>query len=223
MAKIDVYNKEGKVVKQIDIHDDLVTGRVNKDVLYYYIKMYNANQRQGTACTKTRKDIAGSTIKPWKQKGTGSARAGTKKSPVWRGGGTVFGPLPRDYRQDLPKKVKKAALISAIKTKFPEKDLIVMDELSFPAAKTKDMVSLLNNLKITDKVLLATSGKSENIYKSGRNIQKVFVKECDLINAYDVLNYKKLIITEKGIKSLEKKLFDKEKTVEKEPKIEKKQ
>ena len=114
MAKLTVYNKEGKVVKDLELSDDIFSGSVNKNVLYQYVKIYQANQRQSVASTKTRSDLNGSNIKPWRQKGTGRARAGSKKSPIWRGGGIVFGPRPRDFSLKCPKKMKKLALISAL-------------------------------------------------------------------------------------------------------------
>ena len=206
MVKINVYNKEGKVVKEIEIDKSIFDSVQNKDVLYYYVKAYLANQREGNSSTKTRSDVAGSNKKPWKQKGTGQARAGTRKSPIWRGGGVIFGPKPRDYRQKISSKVKKVALISALTSKYREQKLIVIDEFKIKNPKTKEVVKVLDNLKLCQNVLIATEGKNETVYKSARNIEKVEVRECENINAYDILKFDKLLLTETAIKNLQEKL-----------------
>jgi large subunit ribosomal protein L4 len=205
--KVDVYNQDGKIVKQINISKDLVEGKISKGSLYYYVKMYLANQRQGNSSTKTRAEVRGSGAKPWKQKGTGRARSGTKKSPIWRGGGVAFGPKPRDYRIRMPKKMKSLALLSVLRSCFKNKKMFIIENLDFNQPKTKEMVKILNNLKLGENVLVGTEGVMENIIKSSNNIKKLKVKEVNRINAYDILVHENVLLTEKSIKILEQRLL----------------
>lgn len=215
MLKLDIYNKEGKVISNIDLSKEIFDGKVNEKVLYYYINAYNANQRQGNACVKDRSMVAGSSKRPWKQKGTGSARAGSRKSPIWRGGGVTFGPIPRSYRIDLPVKVKKVALLSALRAKLKESKLFIIDEFKIDAPKTKKMILILDKLKLGSNVLIATDKKDEMVLKSASNIKKTEVRECANLNAYDVLLHDKVLITKDAVKLLEKKLQGIKKKVKK--------
>ncbi len=209
MANIDVYNKDGEVLKKIRLNKEVFNGKVNKDVLYYYVKVYLANQRQGNADTKTRSDLAGSNKKPWKQKGTGRARAGTRKSPIWRGGGIVFGPHPRSYRLDIPKKVRDIALMSALNSRLNNNNIFVVDKFDLESPKTKTISELFKKLNLGNKVLIGTKDKDDNVFKSVRNLKKSTAVECQKLNAYEILNHEKLVFTEEAIKDLEKRILEK--------------
>ena len=161
MAEIEIYNIKGKSVGKIELDKDIFNGKVNEPILHQVIRMYEANQRQGTASTKTRSEVSGGGRKPWKQKGTGRARAGTIRSPLWRGGGIVFGPHPRDYSYQVPKSVKRLALISSLNAKLNDKNMIVIDEIKLDKAKTKEIAAALRNLKAEKKPLLVLEEKNE--------------------------------------------------------------
>ena len=163
-------------------------GTVHRPVLHQAVRAYLNNQRQGTAATKTRSEVSGGNQKPWKQKGTGRARQGSIRAPHWRGGGTVFGPQPRSYRTDLPKKVRQLARRSALNARAAEGGLLVVERIRFEAPRTALLLELLRRLEIADrKVLLLTSGTSEAVYLSGRNLSRVKVMDYREASAYDVL------------------------------------
>jgi large subunit ribosomal protein L4 len=161
--------------------------------------MYQANKRVGTHETKTRSQVAGSTKKPWRQKGTGRARAGTRKSPLWRGGGTIFGPHVRDYSYDLPRRKRKQALLSALFAKFRDGEVLVVDGLQVEAPSTKFMAGVLKSLKITGRCLVGTAGIDRNLYLSARNIPGVSVAPVRDFNTLDVINAKKILLTREGL------------------------
>ena len=166
---------------------------------------YLSNQRQGTHKSKERGEVRGGGKKPWRQKGRGGARAGTTRSPLWIGGGTIFGPRPRDYRQDLPQKVKKLARKSALSHKVKDEQLIVVEDFTFEKPKTKDFQNFLQSLNLTGKkVLLLTNGKLENVYKSGRNISKVKVLEAAKASTYDILNNQVLVLQQGAVDIISK-------------------
>jgi len=199
--KLDIYNIDGKVSgKKIELPKDIFGIEPNDHAIYLSVKAFLANQRQGTHKSKERGEVRGGGKKPWKQKGRGGARAGTTRSPLWSGGGRIFGPRPRDYRQDLPKKVKKLARISAFSYKLKDEQILIVEDFNFERPKTKEFSDMLKALNITGKkVLLLTNGKIETVYKSGRNIPKVKVLEADKASAYDILNNQVLIMQKSAV------------------------
>ena len=202
MLELAVYNKEGKKVDKVKVDEALFGSKVRAKLLRDVIVMYEANQRSGTASTKRRSEVKGSSKKPWKQKGTGRARVGTARSPIWRHGGIVFGPHPRDYSYSMPKKMKRSALNSALLSKFQDKETLVIDTLTAEKAKTKEVVSVLKNIGIKETCLIGVKGEHRNLHISTRNIRGTLLKRvCDL-NAYDVLKYQRLLLTKEALQSL---------------------
>lgn len=202
---LDVFKIDGKTASQkIELADNIFSIEPNDHAIYLSVKAYLANQRQGTHKTKERSEVRGGGKKPWKQKGRGGARAGTSRSPLWVGGGTIFGPRPRDYRQDLPKKVKRLARKSALSYKAKDSQLIVVEDFSLESPRTKDFITMLESLKIAGKkVLLLTTNFNENVFKSGRNIPKVKVLEANKASTYDILNNQVLVIQMGAVKVIE--------------------
>mgnify|MGYP005833982253 FL=1 len=202
---IDVLKIDGsKSGEKIELSDSIFAIEPNDHAIYLDVKAYLANQRQGTHKAKERGEVRGGGKKPWKQKGRGGARAGTIRSPLWVGGGTIFGPRPRDYRQDLPKKVKQLARKSALSYKVKDEQLIVVEDFSFDKPKTKDFVNVLESLKLTGKkVLLLTGDYKPEVYKSGRNIPKVQVLEASKASTYDLLNNQVLLMQKSAVNVIE--------------------
>jgi large subunit ribosomal protein L4 len=213
--KIDVLKTDGSSTgRQINLSDEIFGIEPNSHAMYLSVKSYLANQRQGTHKAKERSEVRGGGKKPWKQKGRGGARAGTTRSPLWIGGGTIFGPRPRDYRQDLPKKVRKLARSSALSSKVKDEQLIVVEDFNFESPKTKEFVLILNALNAEGKkVLLLTNGNQSTIYRSGRNIPKVKILEADKASTYDLLNNQILVLQESAV-SVITKTFEKSGKVE---------
>lgn len=207
MNEISVYNVEGKEAEKIKLDKEIFSGRVNKALLSEAVLMYQANKRKGLASTKTRAEVRGGGKKPWRQKGTGRARAGSIRSPLWRGGGIVFGPHPRDYSYYMPKKARKQALLSALNDRFNEKQFLVMDRLFTPSIKTKDFMNILNSVsnivtgfkkidnKKTEKstprklakFLFVIDDKNKELVLSSRNVRYVSVVLANNLNALDIL------------------------------------
>lgn len=206
MAEIEVYNIKGQPVGKIELDKGIFNGEVNEPILHQVVRMYEANQRQGTASTKTRSDVSGGGKKPWKQKGTGRARAGTIRSPLWRGGGIVFGPHPRDYSYSVPKSVKRLALISSLNVKLNDKSLVVMDDIKLGTAKTKEFVAVLRSIKADKKPLVVLDGKDETVIRACRNIPNLLLRDYKALNAYEVLKQQKLVLTQKALAALTKTL-----------------
>ena len=204
--EIKVLNKEGKATaKKVSLTKEIFAIEPNDHAIYLDVKQYLANQRQGTHQSRERGDIAGSTRKIKKQKGTGTARAGSIKNPLFRGGGRVFGPRPKSYSFKLNKKLKVLARKSALTYKAKEDSILVLDDLSFKTPKTKDFVSVLKNLKIDgDKSLFVTSEKDQNTFLSSRNVKNAKVITADKLNTYDILYSHKLIISENAFDQIEK-------------------
>jgi large subunit ribosomal protein L4 len=204
--EIKVLNKEGKATaKKVSLTKEIFAIEPNDHAIYLDVKQYLANQRQGTHQSRERGDIAGSTRKIKKQKGTGTARAGSIKNPLFRGGGRVFGPRPKSYSFKLNKKLKVLARKSALTYKAKEDSILVLDDLSFKTPKTKDFLSVLKNLKIDgDKSLFVTSEKDQNTFLSSRNIKNAKVITADKLNTYDILYSHKLIISENAFDQIEK-------------------
>lgn len=202
---LDVFKIDGsKSEEKITLADNIFAIEPNDHAIYLSVKAYLANQRQGTHKTKERGEVSGGGKKPWKQKGRGGARAGTSRSPLWVGGGTIFGPRPRDYRQDLPKKVKRLARKSALSYKVKDEQLVVVEDFSIDKPKTKEFVKILSALKVEGKkVLLLTNTNNINIFKSGRNIPKVKVLEASKASTYDLLNNQILLLQKSAVKVIE--------------------
>ncbi|MEP0861361.1 MAG: 50S ribosomal protein L4 [Ignavibacterium sp.] len=200
VLKID-GSKSGETIK---LSENIFAIEPNDHAIYLDVKAYLANQRQGTHKAKERGEVRGGGKKPWKQKGRGGARAGTIRSPLWVGGGTIFGPRPRDYRQDLPKKVKQLARKSALSYKVKDEQLIVVEDFSFDKPKTKDFVNVLESLKLSGKkILLLTGDYKPEVYKSGRNIPKVQVLEAAKATTYDLLNNQVLVMQKSAVNVIE--------------------
>jgi len=204
MPKVDVYNIEGEVVDNIELSDSIFGFEINEKVIQLAVLNQLANKRQGNQSTKTKSEVRGGGKKPWRQKGTGRARQGSIRSAQWTGGGVVLGPKPRSYRYSLPKKVKRIALKSALSSKVSENELIVLDNLYFQDIKTKQMINVLKNLKITDNnAVFVLASKDENVQKSARNIKGIETLLVNTLNVYDILKYNKLIITKDAITRVE--------------------
>ena len=203
--EIKVLNKEGKVTsKKVKLSQSVFAIEPNDHAIYLDVKQYLANQRQGTHQARERGEIIGSTRKIKKQKGTGSARAGSIKNPLFRGGGRVFGPRPKDYGFKLNKKLKVLARKSALSYKAKNNNIVVLEELSFKSPKTKDFVSVLKNLNIDgEKSLFVTSQKDDNTLLSSRNLSNTKVITAEMLNTYDILHSDKLIISDKAFVQIE--------------------
>ena len=205
MASLDVYNRSGDTLKQRELSDAFVNATVNEAVIHQCVVSHLANQRRGTASTKTRSEVRGSGKKLYRQKGTGRARVGDGKSPIRVHGGVAFGPKPRSYRQHTPKKVRQLGLHSALAGKFQNDDCILIEDFTLDAPKTKDMVQVLGNLGLADKVLFVLGQPESNIYLSVRNMPNVNSCVWDTLNVYDVLWHDKIVFTESAAEKLEEK------------------
>jgi 50S ribosomal protein L4, bacterial/organelle len=204
--KLDILKIDGSSSgEQLELSDDIFGVEPNDHAIYLAVKAYLANQRQGTSKSKERGEVRGGGKKPWKQKGRGGARAGTSRSPLWVGGGTIFGPRPRDYRQDLTKKLKRLARKSALSYKVKDNQLLIVEDFVLENTKTKDFSKILNDLKIRGKkVLVLTGSYNENIYKAGRNIPKVNILEAANASTYDILNNQVLVLQKSAVESIKK-------------------
>ena len=206
--EVKVLNVSGKETgAKVQLSEEIFGIEPNDHAIYLDVKQFLANQRQGTHKSKQRNEIAGSTRKLYKQKGTGGARAGSIKSPLFNGGGRVFGPQPRDYSFKLNKKLKSLARKSALSYKAQDNSVVILEDFSFDTAKTKNFVTLLNALNFSgERTLLVLPTASDNVYLSSRNIQKTKVITADQLNTYDVLNAGKLVFTTGSVKTLEEAL-----------------
>ena len=203
MPKVSVYNIEGKKVSDIDLKEEIFGIEPNEAVIHSVLVNFLANQRQGTQSTKTRSEVSGGGRKPWRQKGTGRARQGSIRAPQWIKGGIALGPKPRSYKYTVNKKERRLAVKSMLSMKVLEQSLVVVDKLAFEEIKTKNMVSALNNLKVTGKTLVMLPEKNENVQKSARNIEGVKTTLVNTINVYDLLKYNNLVVTLDTVKKLE--------------------
>jgi len=205
MAKVDVLDQTGKKTKEINAPEEILAYPAKEHLVYEAVINYRANQRRGTASTKTRAEVRGGGRKPWRQKGTGRARAGSTRSPIWRKGGTVFGPKPRDYSYKLPRKARRNALKSALAMKFAEKQIMVLDSLEFKEPKTKEGAEFLKKLNL-NSALVIDNKENKNLFLSLRNIPKVKAVDYNQVNIYDVLNHTSLVFTQKAFESLMERL-----------------
>lgn len=200
---IPVYNKNGEKIDNIQLDAEKFGGPIRTTLLRDAVLMYEANKRQGTASTKTRAEVAGGGKKPWVQKHTGRARAGSIRSPLWKGGGVSFGPKPRDYSYAIPKKAKKLALFSALATRVRDNELIVVEDLNFESAKTRQMVGILKALRMNGvSCLIVILKADEMVWKSARNIPSVKVLTSADLNAYEVLKPKKILLTKEALNNI---------------------
>jgi large subunit ribosomal protein L4 len=203
-VQVPVYNLTGEVVRQIEISDTVFGVPFNEAAVHQVMVGLQANARQGTASTKTRGEVVGSTRKLYRQKGTGNARAGSKKSPTRRGGGVSFGPKPRDYRQEIPKKLRRLALRCVLSSKAGEGDLKIIDTFDLAEPKTKIMIKALTALGIESSALIVTPKPEENVIKSARNIPEIITVPANILNIIDILSHKTLLMTEAAVRVAEK-------------------
>lgn len=205
MYKVQVLDNSGKKVKEINAPKEIFSTPVKEHLLYETVINYRANQRRGTASTKTRSMVRGGGRKPWRQKGTGRARAGSNRSPLWRSGGVTFGPHPKDYGYNMPKKAKKAALKSALALKLSEKQLLILDKLDFQEPKTKEGIKLMEALNLPS-ALVVDQADNRNLMLSLRNLPKVKAVDFNHVNVYDILCYQGLVFSQRAFDSLMEKL-----------------
>ncbi len=202
MANVSVYNIEGKEVGKIDLSDAVFGVEVNEHLVHMAVVSQLANNRQGTQKAKTRSEVSGGGRKPWRQKGTGHARQGSTRAPQWTGGGVVFAPVPRDYSFKMNKREKRAALKSALTSRVEENKFIVIDEINFEEAKTKNFANILKNLDVS-KALVVLEDDNKNAELSARNIADVKTAKTNTINVYDILKYNKVITTKAVVAKIE--------------------
>ena len=202
MAKVSVYNMEGKEVGSMELNDAVFGVEVNEHLVHMAVVQQLANNRQGTQKAKTRSEVRGGGRKPWRQKGTGHARQGSTRAPQWTGGGMVFAPTPRDYSFKMNRKEKRAALKSALTSRVQENKLIVVDELKFDEIKTKKFAEVLKNLNL-DKALVVLNENDEKVVMSAKNIPTVKTTQINTINVYDVLKYNTVVLTKAAAESIE--------------------
>ncbi|ADC90433.1 50S ribosomal protein L4 [Mageeibacillus indolicus] len=203
MAKVDVYNLDGAVIGQIELSDAVFGIEPNQSVMHQVVKNQLANRRQGTGSTKTRSEVSGGGKRPWRQKGTGRARHGSTRSAQYVGGGIIFGPKPRDYHYTVSKKVRRLAIKSALSTKLQEKQLIVVENFELAEAKTKNFVTALKKLNVTDRVLVVENEKNVNLELAARNIAKVQLSRANTINVFDLLKNEVLLISKAAVEKIQ--------------------
>ncbi len=202
MAFADVYDIEKKKVAQVELSDSVFAADVNEATVYDVVKMQLASRRSGTSSTKGRSEVSGGGKKPWRQKGTGRARSGSSRSPIWRGGGIVFGPKPRDYSYNVPKKVRKNALISVLSQKFKEEKMTIIRDFPMTEISTKAFKNVVDLFGFK-KVLFVIADDDVKLMKSSRNLRNVKMIRSEGINVYDVLNCEHLVLFEPSIKKIE--------------------
>lgn len=206
MSMCEILNTQAEKVGEIELNDSVFNVEVNTGILHEVVCMQRANRRSGNACTKTRGEVSGGGAKPWRQKGTGRARAGSRTSPVWRGGGTVFGPKPRDYSYTMPKKVKRLALRMALSARNQEGNLIVVDQFQLPEIKTKNFVQVMNKFQF-DNCLVITEGVDDQISLSARNAVGYKVLPVAGLNVYDILKHSKLMLVQSSLQKIEDRVL----------------
>jgi len=201
---VDLYLKDGSSNGQMELSDDVFAVEPNEHAMHMAVVVYLAHQRQGTAKTKVRHEVSGGGKKPWRQKGRGTARAGSTRSPLWVHGGTVHGPKPRTYDMKITKKMSRLAKRSALSLRLSESNLLIVEDFNLEQIKTRLMIEVLNNLKITnEKTLILLPGHNPELYLSTRNIPKVSIQQADKISTYDILNHKKLVLFKSAVESLQ--------------------
>lgn len=206
MSMCEILNIQAEKVGEIELNDSVFNVEVNTGILHEVVCMQRANRRSGNACTKTRGEVSGGGAKPWRQKGTGRARAGSRTSPVWRGGGTVFGPKPRDYSYSMPKKVKRLALCMALSARNQEGNLIIIDQFQLPEVKTKYFVQVMSKFD-TNNCLIITEGQDDQIHLSARNAVGYKVLPVAGLNVYDILKHSKLMLVKSSLQKIEDRVL----------------
>ena len=202
MPVVEVRNLKNRKVGEVELLDAVFAAPVNPNLLYEAVKHYQACQRKGNASTKTRGEVRGGGKKPWRQKGTGRARAGSIRSPIWKGGGVTFGPRPRDYSYRLPKKIIKGALKSALSQKYKEGKVMVVDELKLEHPKTRELIQVIKKLELENSVLIIDSHENVNLKLSAGNIPQVKVTEHRRLNVYDIMKYDTLLFSKEAVEEL---------------------
>ena len=203
MAKVKVYNMQAAEVGQVNLPDALFAADYNEALIHEVVVAYNANQRQGTKSTLTRSEVRGHAKKPWRQKGTGRARQGSKKGPQWTGGGVVFAPKPRDFSKKVNKQKRRGALISALSTKLKQNEVTVLDKFEFAAPKTKEAQAFINAFKFDKNVLVVNDTNDANVKLATANIKTLSIAEASDLNVYELVANKNIVITQSAIKKLE--------------------
>jgi len=198
MPKVALFKQDGSDAGEMELNESVFGIEPNTHVLHETVLMQRSSLRQGTHSVKNRSEVSGGGRKPWRQKGTGRARQGSIRSPQWVGGGVVFGPTPRSYSYKLPKKVRRLALKSALSSKVKKDSIIVLENLSFDVPKTKEVVNMLQALKVDETALIVTADRNENVSRSANNLQNVHVISASQVNAYDLIKHDKLIITKEA-------------------------
>ena len=202
MSKISVLDKNGSETESIDLPEEIFGGRINTDVIHQAVVMYQATFRQGNASTKERADVSGGGKKPYRQKGTGQARAGSTRSPLWKGGGITFGPHPRDFGYTIPRKIRRAALRESLKAKCLDNDLVCVSDIKDSFSKTGEFSKFLSGLGLNGKVLAILDGSHESIPRVSRNLPFFNLKRAQDVNAYDILRNKKLLVSKTAFQGL---------------------
>ena len=203
---LDVLDKQGNTLEQLTLNKDIFGVKPNKTLVAQYVRVYLANQRQGTSSTKTRGEVSGGGIKPWRQKGTGRARVGSSRNPIWVHGGVSHGPKPKSWSLRMPQKMKRAALLSVLTSKLLANQIKILNKIETQQPKTKDMTELLTNLKLTGKTLIILDSKNDSVRKSAENIKNVATTLADVLNAYEVIKAKNIIFEKAAVLKLEEKL-----------------
>ena len=207
MASVDVINQKGEKVDTVELDDKIFNAEIREALVQQVVVWQQAKKRSGNASTKTRSQVSGGGKKPWRQKGTGRARAGTNRSPVWVGGGTVFGPHPRSYAFSLPKKVRRAALRSVLSSRLKENSLTVVDKIELEMPKTKLFVETVKALGFeTGKTLFITPEKDENLLRSSRNLYNIMVLPTEGLNVYDLLRFDRLVLLQDAVAKIHERL-----------------
>lgn len=203
MAKVAVFDMQGKEVDKLELNESIFNAKVNEHLMYLAVKLHLANKRQGTQSAKTRSEVRGGGRKPWRQKGTGHARQGSIRAPQWMGGGVVFAPKPRDYSIKMNKKEKRAALKSALTSTVLENKFIVIDELSLKDIKTKEMQKVFDALKVNKALLVVDNTDNKNVILSSRNLEGIKTIRADVLNVYDILKYNTVVTTKAAVQRIE--------------------
>lgn len=207
MGSVDVINQKGEKVDSIDLDDSIFNAEVREGLVQRVVVWQLAKRRSGNASTKTRAEVSGGGKKPWRQKGTGRARAGSNRSPIWTGGGTTFGPRPRSYAFSLPKKVRSAALKSVLTSKLKENQLTVLDKIELEAPKTKLFAQIVTEMGWDGvKTLFITPEKDENLLRSSRNLHKIMILPPEGLNVYDLLRYDRLVLLQEAVPRIHERL-----------------
>jgi large subunit ribosomal protein L4 len=202
MAKVPLYNNSGNFLKTVEVDPATIAPSVNANLIHRAVVAFEANQRQGSADTKGRSEIKASNTKPWRQKGTGRARAGSKRSPLWRGGGTIFGPTPRDFRHNIPKKMKRNACAAALRAKVEEGEVGFLEEFQIDPPKTKSVAEIMMNMGVRGSLLIGTEGRDEIVWRCARNIPRVKVVPVEQVSAYHLVRYGRVVLTPSSFEKL---------------------